>query len=408
MSALKCWPDVAPDSAQGIDRNSDEPFASLRFRQYRRTYHQRPSKRVQFFVTDAAATKAECDLYSLKGSGPLLQRLIPCNTNSERTQQTVRDWLSVCDGSHSCRMVADSRLPRRVLDVQNDHVRLYESKGESDLYASLSHRWGTSETMLCTTTANIAAFQDHILWDSLPRNFQDAVTFVRNIGLSYIWIDSLCIVQDSAIDWQEQSAQMAAIYQNAYVTLAAAVTAQPSDGLFTKNGDRKHWAYGTPAVIQHASGEYPVYARLELEHTSGYLPLYERGWVYQERLLSPRIVHFVGEELIWECREFRDCECGSSDVKRALDRSMISTEPAGTMSDATYAMWRTLVSNYSELNLTYDSDALPALSGLASAFSMLSGGTQYAAGNWRTPRFVPDPLWYKFTCDRNRPALMLL
>lgn len=394
-AALKCRPDILPNSALGINRNSDEPLTKFVERQYRRTYYDRPAKSIEFFVTEPAIGGMEIDLYGVKTTLPISQRLIPCNTRSAQTLRTVRNWLSSCDSSHKCQTIERSQLPRRLLDVCDGRVRLYESHGESGRYASLSHRWGTTEMMLCTTMASLMDFQEDIPWEILPRNFQDAVSFVRSIGLRYIWIDSLCIIQDSALDWQQQSAQMAAIYQNAYVTLAAAITAQPSDGLFTKEGDQNNWAYQTPVVIRQGSKEYHVYARNELEHYMGYFSLYDRGWVFQERLLSPRIVHFVGEELIWECREFRDCECGSPSVKEGISRPVMPTNACREMDEETHVLWRKLVSSYSKLSLTYESDALPALAGLASTFSRLSGDIEYAAGNWRSHRLLSDLLWYR-------------
>lgn len=391
-AAAQCWPDM--HIAQAINRDSNQPFSSLQVRQQRRAYHTRQEKSVQFFVADAGIANKDCNFSESKVKGPSYQRLIPCDTRSDQTLQTARNWLSTCDSAHVCRG-EESRLPRRLLEVRDDKVHIYESSNEKGRYATLSHRWGTSETMLCTTTTNIARFEKQIQWDLLPRNFQDAIKFVRSLDLDYIWIDSLCIIQDSALDWQEQSAQMAAIYQHSYVTIAAAITAQPSDGFFTKEGDKKHLAYRTPGNVTYEGREYPVYCRIELDHRSNELPLYERGWVYQERLLSPRIIHFVGEELVWECREAQDCECGSSEAKTTFNRSILPAIESGEMDDKAHALWRTLVSSYSELNLTYESDALPALSGLASAFSRLTGGTRYAAGNWCTSNLLPDLLWYR-------------
>lgn len=126
-------------------------------------------------------------------------------------------------------------LPTRLLDVgDSDHpIRLWESassaKGE---YACLSHCWG-SHQLLRTLIGNLEAFKhDGIPWDQLPKTFQEAITFTRSLGLQYLWIDSLCIVQDDISDWNKEAANMAAIYQNSFITLAATDAANSREGLF--------------------------------------------------------------------------------------------------------------------------------------------------------------------------------
>jgi hypothetical protein len=113
-------------------------------------------------------------------------------------------------------------------------VKLHESRGETSTYAALSHRWG-DEQPLRLLLENHADFQRCIAWSALPKTFQHAIIFARKLGIQFIWIDSLCIVQDSKKDWLEQSGKMAAIYENATITLAATTSEGGRAGMFTEH-----------------------------------------------------------------------------------------------------------------------------------------------------------------------------
>jgi hypothetical protein len=142
------------------------------------------------------------------------------------------------------------------------------------------------------------------------------------LGFRYIWIDSLCIIQDDAEDWETQSALMSEIYQNAVLTLAATSSTGDNEGCCTRNAHR------TPALeitLPEDVGTCRIAVRRPLNHfdsqtTDGLLkhfPLLTRGWAFQERLLSPRVLHICESELVWECREATTCECGGLSQERS-------------------------------------------------------------------------------------------
>ena len=110
-------------------------------------------------------------------------------------------------------------------------VKVYESRGEEHAYATLSHCWGGHE-FVRLLTGNISAFQNQVPWSALTKTFQHAIKFARMLNLRYIWIDSLCIVQDCKQDWLEQSSKMASIYEHSAVTLAATVALNGTAGCF--------------------------------------------------------------------------------------------------------------------------------------------------------------------------------
>lgn len=181
-------------------------------------------------------------------------------------------------------------------------------------YACLSHCWG-QERHLTTTKATLDDYKQRVPWSSLPPTFQDAIHFARRLRLRYIWIDSLCILQDDEEDWLKESAKMSYIYSNAYLTIAATRSSGDSGGCYSAGTE------SDKDFMINVSGPNTtstMYARektihLNMPPSAGSpdpFPLLSRGWFYQERLLSPRVLHFGPKELLWECDELTACECG--------------------------------------------------------------------------------------------------
>ncbi|EON64499.1 hypothetical protein W97_03731 [Coniosporium apollinis CBS 100218] len=146
-------------------------------------------------------------------------------------------------------------------------------------------------------------------WHSLPQTFEDAITVTRNLGVKYIWIDSLCVVQDDPEDWATESAKMEAVYGNLYLTIAATASADACGGLFRKTvapirlaahmGEIRITVF-VREMIAHSS--YQKYDKPYPEYTAS-LPLLSRSWVLQEFYLPARVIHFADFEVVWECNE---------------------------------------------------------------------------------------------------------
>lgn len=324
-------------------------------------------------------------------------------------------------------------LPHRVVDVGNSQdktVRLRVSaEDERAPYLCLSHCWGKVQ-IVRTLGSNISAFEQEIPSSLLSNTFRDAIEATRLLGFRYIWIDSLCIVQDSAEDWRQESSRMSEYYGGAELTLAATKSKDGHGGLFATHKEQLLQGVGP------LGKECQVYARSHVRHfgyparaTRRYpqlkdtdplidFPLLTRGWVYQERLLSPRMVHFGEDELVWECLASRRCECHATrsdqdgqwsmdnaalDLpKLALYRLRVAVEPSIVPN-----IWRFMVMRFTQLDLTFGTDKLPALQGCA-AMHMASLATikvkqqqdrqqssdlEYVAGLWRGSIFE-DLLWH--------------
>jgi hypothetical protein len=129
-------------------------------------------------------------------------------------------------------------MPSRVLDLEpfSGHLDLRLVSGdhtEDAPYAALSHCWGAYEPPCKTTRGTIADRETRIPWSLLPKTFQDAIKFIRRLGLRYLWIDTICIIQDDTDDWLRESSRMHSVYKNAFLTIAAASSRDSRDGLFS-------------------------------------------------------------------------------------------------------------------------------------------------------------------------------
>ena len=265
-------------------------------------------------------------------------------------------------------------------------------QGESGQYICLSHCWGKCENKFLTTKASLEAHKVSIPVDQLPPSMQDAISVTRKFGVRYLWIDSLCIVQDNLEDWSHEAAQMASIYENAFLTIGATSTASDEESflhpLRTHLKLRVKTLEGTlqDLYVQPAGR----YRSLEPE----YQPLLQRAWCYQERLLCQRMLHFTTKELWWECRSEFDCECGDR-MSHFGRQDMLQEKPRIYTDMAEPQHWRQMVEHYSGLELTLEKDKLPAMSGSAQKVQE-SRKDKYLAGLW-SRTLVDDLCWKSYS-----------
>lgn len=353
-------------------------------------------------------------------------RVVP-GSDSEAALSVIQEWLTECIDEHSvdslCKSPSPPRLPTRVVDVGHDEqsVRLIDSNGEKEEYICLSHCWGLAQ-IITTTRATISERKRGIPWDLLSKTFQDAICMTRKLGFQYIWIDSLCIVQDDALDWEKESAQMASVYSNGYLTLAGTRSANGNGGLFSTQHDVE------VSGMTPDGDPYCIYFRERIDHhiemipdsTIERYPLLTRAWVYQERMLSTRVLHFGHFELFFECCSSIQCECGYISYEEddpGIEKSLVKIEFADALSRLSLSeagevdantdyyvarMWRTVVSSYSALSLTKSTDRLPALGGLARQ-TAAARQTTYYAGLWKDT-LNDDLLWATYREPRTVAA----
>lgn len=236
----------------------------------------------------------------------------------------VRAWMENCQKRHKvCASTLGNDpplLPNRFIDVTQDGLdpRLVVSEGQRGQYAALSHCWGGLQ-LLQTKAATLAQHRDNIPMDQLPKSYKDAITIARKLRIPFLWIDSLCIVQDSEQDWHHESGLMSSIYRNSILTISATGAVDGSRGCFIPEvhseivqlpqtfSDTGGKAYVTGSRI----GTYgPPWAD---KVASG--PLFQRAWALQERCLSRRILHCCTGQWVWECCEKIEAQYGFTEQR---------------------------------------------------------------------------------------------
>ncbi|KAF1844544.1 HET domain-containing protein [Cucurbitaria berberidis CBS 394.84] len=354
---------------------------------------------------------------------PTLWRTSP-RTDSPAALVKIKGWIAQCIVDHGeslCRCPESVVLPTRVVDVglQDGIVKLLETNGAKAKYICLSHCWGL-EQIITTTRSTLKERKKEIAWDDLSKTFQDAISLTRALGFDYIWIDSLCIVQDDSKDWEMESAKMASVYSNGRLTIAATRSASGHGGLYSRTEDFK-------VSGKSPDGEaYCLYFRERIDHqidaifesadstsSEKYYPLLSRAWVYQERMLSTRVLHFGRYELFFECNSSIQCECGTIQYHGAgIDTPvpLIKLEYADALLDYDLGyegqalaniqyqcarLWRTMVCCYTALFLTKSKDRLPAIGGLARQMAT-KRKSKYLAGLWEES-LQDDVLWMVYT-----------
>ncbi|KAI4201731.1 MAG: hypothetical protein LQ350_003085 [Teloschistes chrysophthalmus] len=155
----------------------------------------------------------------------------------------------------------------------------------------------------------IEDFRRGIPLSGLPRTFQDAIFVTRKLGVRFLWIDSLCIIQNSPADWDEESEKMRYVYGDAYVTLAATASQDSTGGLFyERDPSLASPVKVTPTWKDTSSEDFVVVPQSFWVSAVSLAPLNQRAWALQERLLSPRVIHFGRNQIYWECRSMDRCE----------------------------------------------------------------------------------------------------
>ncbi|CAM1510829.1 Fc.00g083420.m01.CDS01 [Cosmosporella sp. VM-42] len=312
--------------------------------------------------------------------------------------QQIRDWINECQRDHTACGSHHTQdwYPTRLLDLSLGEARINltvtEETKPTGSYMTLSHRWGNFQYDKLTSDS-IDRFKSSIDTSSLPQVFQDAVAVTRTLKIRYLWIDSLCIKQDKECgDWEIEALKMGEVYTHSYLNLSASYAANEVDNppLFRPES----WDNIRPAKLG-LEGDSPLQQDFVLDGDIWRdevleSPLMERGWVFQERLLAPRVLHFGMRQMAWECNGSCALEMFPRSLPRCLEifgkrQVHLSTmQPKHkTTLDEFRACWRQLVTRYSTCELTFRTDKLVALAGTAKMIEA-QRGDRYIAGTFES------------------------
>jgi hypothetical protein len=318
-------------------------------------------------------------------------------------------WLRRCLGEHGACSAAskqadDAESPARLLFVGSspDHknVKLFindrQRNGPTLQYLTLSYCWGKREFPRLTE-ATQSAFSDNIDTDTLPATFQHAIQVTRRLGFSYIWIDALCIIQDSKSDWLTESVKMGSIYRNSVLTIAALGAADCFQGCFLRRNPlcyRDIPLSNSDLIFSSRAGSVEPGFKREFEVLGpAASPLQTRAWCVQEQLLSPRTLFFGFSGVFWQCIEYEaDEACPLGTRNESANLKGLVTSSLTSQDFDVRKTWRAVLERYTGCKLTYPSDKLVAISGIARLLARTSG-EEYVAGMWKRDIWH-DLLWH--------------
>ncbi|CVK98085.1 related to tol protein [Fusarium mangiferae] len=358
---------------------------------------------LKYLFTDAREVPmkfvGELNFFGLHGSPTSwdsvgLAAEISADTASDAAFEWFRNQVDNCFQYHRlCNEFNIAKLPPRVLDLGppgaaglDTDIKLVPSLGQQDRYVCLSYCWGgTIDIRLLRNRYN--RYLRRIPWDIFPQGYKDAIQLTRKLS----------------------------IFRNAYVTIAATKSRNPNDGYFSvspsrfiatrieyegQNGEARH-AYVRQTIPHFFSSTVSP----DSDFAKGNFPLLSRGWVFQERLLSPRVLHLGEVEMAWECNESCACECIG-------ETKTYESEPRWTHTKGGYTRriaeaksekdvqpeWRSLVEHYTKTTLTYQKDVLAAISGVVRDMKR-HRSDRYLAGVWEDS-VLEDLAW--MPCDRTK------
>ncbi|KAH9896204.1 heterokaryon incompatibility protein [Xylariomycetidae sp. FL2044] len=352
-------------------------------------------------------------------------------TSSEESWSKVSKWMNECMKNHTACDSGDKNwYPTRLLDLggesgsEPDAIRVIIGAEDNPAgrYATLSHCWGSAH-FIQLLKATLTIYRQGILTNQLPKTFRDAIQVTRRMGIRYLWIDSLCILQDrdDLSDWLVEASLMDKVYTNSYCNISASAASDSSQGLFCSRDPViseytpvKVWLAGLDEQQEFA--EYDVVDFGFWQRNVSDCHINSRAWVLQERLLSPRVLHYGRRQLFWECREHDAAEMYPDGLPgmcrttvyanfksfdpEALHEKLKARRRAGEDKPRPvhYDKWHDIVQSYANTRLTQSGDKMIALSGIAKRFAGFTGD-EYVAGMWR--RYLEgELLWHVGDCQQ--------
>ena len=337
------------------------------------------------------------------------------NAAPSPTLDFAKAWLEQCRTSHHlCRsMRVTEWMPSRLLhwpdqDSFRGHLMIREAKsshyGVGVQYVSLSHRWGAETSLL--QKDDLRDLREHVDFGALKLSIQDAIQIASHLGYHYLWVDTLCIIQDDLEDRALQISQMDKVYVNSALNILASDASDGTAGCFISR-DRGTEPISLVRLHPNTAFESEYTVRNNWEPITRAVEdsvLAQRAWCFQERILAPRKLHCRESQWYWECRESEACEAHSegnmvwpiTTASGIFDMDSFWAEAKPGANDRMAAgMWEHVVEQFSELGLTSREDKLRAIAGIAASCerSYPHYRGQYLFGHWRNQLPV-SLLWF--------------
>ncbi|KAI0333454.1 HET-domain-containing protein [Cubamyces sp. BRFM 1775] len=342
------------------------------------------------------------------------------DVGSDRTLALAKACVEQCVREHErCRAISSSEpnslerhVPTRLIDCTDPHrLHIILTKGVPHAYAALSYVWGGDQPHR-TTKANLSSYMTGIDPTNLPQTIRDAIYVTHKLGIGFLWIDSLCIIQDSPEDKLRELPSMRDVYRRAYLTIDAASAEKASDGFLQDRPPSEPPMLTLPFICP--GGPTNTVAEVGKLYIPGSiynalptmdrlrLTTRQRAWCLQEKLLSTRCLVFTGDTVRLGCQTVTQNIGGAyHDDKEEVPRLPDTVFNPGQRPVERYSddwleirhRWHAVVRDYASRELSYPSDKLVACAGLTEMFAVALGST-YVAGLWNDDFFLLDLLWH--------------
>ena len=338
-------------------------------------------------------------------------------------------WLKTCLSLHDeCLTHTDkdqnSYAPTRLIDVGpadgSQEPFLQTSTARVRDWVTLSHCWGSVQP-LKTTKNSLSHHQNSLPYKSLPRLFQEALETVRILGYQYLWIDSLCIIQDSGQDWQREASRMGETYRHCVFMISADFCNNHTESFFSLAAEKDYVVQGCHSPSKgFRDSIWTYYAGNEEARRLSRGILQSRAWALQEAILSPRTLQWTQEQLVWDCRTTTLSEeipcpsihhnylgimvhetnlkavCLSKESFQSRTKADELVTPRAQY-DPLY-LWYRIVGVYCQRHMSFSRDKFPAISGIAKEVARHTG-FDYLAGIWAQD-FHNGLMWATDGCEK--------
>ncbi|KAM7220124.1 Heterokaryon incompatibility protein (HET) domain containing protein [Rhypophila decipiens] len=335
--------------------------------------------------------------------------------------ELISQWISECSANHSlCQLPSNISPPTRLIHILGpEEVHLVVSsqltaseRASAARYATVSHCWGSGR-FLKLKSNNLDEFKRSIPFNRLIKKFQETIALCHSLKIEYVWIDTLCIIQEDFADWAREASRMAAVYQSGVINFMISGSSE-NDTCFprmnmaelfpcqirtrTNNGSSQQESFWLQPEVDLSN-------YFESDHKD-FFPILKRGWVFQERYLSSCTVYLGGPRLIWDCREcLLSEETGLEnhigifdwthipyDRKRQEEMIRPTYRDSHQSRLIRFRDWMAIVRGYTSADLTYATDRLAGIAGIASAFQQRLS-EPYIAGMWEEQLRYGSLLW---------------
>ncbi|KAL0949018.1 hypothetical protein HGRIS_009113 [Hohenbuehelia grisea] len=368
-------------------------------------YSPYPFEILTFVVDDGsvvpdAEDRTVCAPEDSVGTPHIRALALPAPTDTVDNIARILNCIQSCANHELCPRPLPSRLPTRVIDCSEPaRPRLVTPSPTLEaFYVNLSYVWG-EEQVHRTTSDNTEAYHNVIESHHIPQTIRDAIKLTHRLGVRYLWVDSLCIIQDSAEDKSREIEKMRVYYRNAWLTIVAANAERVSQGFLHPVPKWSEKPVTLPFRSTNGSLGTMQLHRTYADWPKVDDPVDQRAWCLQERVLSPRRLLFCSHALQFECQKVRvnvnGSPLGVPDIYPCLPDAAYTESSASRSQQEELELvdsWDTIVQNFTARELTEEQDKLLAIAGVAKEFHRIWSQSQYMAGLW-THRLPGELLW---------------